>query len=72
MERMGIHGQQGEPGVVVLRDRPSRQVVIDITHLEVLKVTAALVSVARFCSRFGHDQITCESDRTGCGHPLTI
>ena len=67
-----VHGQQGEPGVVVLRDRPSWQVVIDIPHREVLKVTATLVGVARLCSGVGHDEIPFESDRAGCGHPITI
>src|SRR5438105_7288868 len=40
MQRMLVHRQQGEPGVVGLADRPPGPVLIDIAEREILEIAA--------------------------------
>lgn len=37
MDGIVVDGQQGEPDVVRLRDRPPERVTVDVSHLEVLE-----------------------------------
>jgi hypothetical protein len=56
MERVGIHRKEREPGIVVLRDRTTWKMVVDIANGEVLKMATLLVRVTLSGGRFGHAQ----------------
>ena len=54
VQRMGVHGQQGEPGVVGVRDGPAGAVFVDVTSLEILEVAAEGFAVSLGAERGGN------------------
>ena len=53
VQGVGVHGQQGEPAIVRLRDSAAGAVLVDVADLEVLVIAAEAFAIAVFADFFG-------------------